>query len=77
MKEKSPLPNNSGNRLLWLYLGFAFQALISLGLAVYAGIWLDKHIKPGFPLLVWVLPLAIIISLIVKAIKDTNRRGKN
>jgi Na+/glutamate symporter len=73
MKERSRLPNNS-NRLLWSYLGFAFQALISLGLAVYAGIWIDRWIKPGFPLMVWVLPLAIIISLIVKVIKDTNKK---
>jgi Na+/glutamate symporter len=75
MKERSRLPNNS-NRLLWLYLGFAFQALVSLGIGVYAGIWIDKWIKPGFPLMVWVLPLAIIISLIVKVIKDTNRGSK-
>ena len=75
MKEKSQLPNN-GNRLLWTYLGFGFQALVSLGLGVYAGIWIDKWIKPGFPLMVWVLPLAIIISLIVKVIKDTNQKSK-
>lgn len=74
MKEKSPLPNKD-NRLLWVYLGFAFQALVSLGIGVYAGLWLDKKIRPGFPLLVWVLPLMIIISLIIKAVKDTGKKG--
>lgn len=71
MKEKLP-QNNS--RLLLQYAGFAFQVIIALALALYAGIWLDKQLKAGFPLLVWVLPLAVIVALIVKVIKDTNKK---
>ncbi len=72
MTEK--LPQNNNRRLLLQYAGFAFQLMVALALAVYAGIWLDKQLKPGFPLLVWVLPLVVIVALIVKAVKDTNKR---
>ena len=70
----SPQKNSGNNNLLLQYFGFAMQLIIALGIAVYAGIWLDKWIKAGFPLFVWVLPLLIIIVLMYKAIKDTSNK---
>ncbi|RFM28766.1 AtpZ/AtpI family protein [Deminuibacter soli] len=71
MKEKQPQNNN---RLLLQYAGFAFQIMVGLALGVYAGHQFDKWLKTGFPLLVWILPLMVIIALIVKAVKDTNKK---
>ena len=60
--------------LLISYAGFAFQMLAAIGLATYAGSWIDKWIKTGFPLFVWLLPLIVIIGMIVKAVKDTSKK---
>ncbi len=71
MKEKQSQRND---RLLLTYAGMAFQILISLLLSVYAGSWLDKWLKLGWPLLVWVLPLMVVVALMVKVIKDTSSK---
>ncbi len=64
------MPRN--NNLLYQYAGFAFQLLAGLGMAVFAGLWLDRWIKPGIPVFIWLLPLLVIIATIVKAVKDTS-----
>ncbi len=63
---------NEGNNLLNQYAGLAMQLLVGLGLAAFAGIWIDKKINVGFPLLVWILPLGVLIIMILKAVKDTS-----
>ena len=65
---------NSNKDILLRYAGLTTQLLVSLGVGVYAGYWLDKKIQVPFPLLVWVLPLAIIISTIYKLIKETSSK---
>lgn len=60
--------------LLYKYLGFGFQLILTLALAVYAGIWADKKLAFTTPLLVWILPLLIIAATIAKVIKDTSRK---
>ena len=64
----------SNKQLLLQYSGLAFQLLASIGLAIYAGDYIDKWIKTKFPLFLWLLPLAVIIAMIVKAIKDTSKK---
>jgi hypothetical protein len=71
MKEKRQSPRN--DRLLWMYAGMAFQLLISLFLSVYAGMWLDRWLNLGWPLLVWILPLAVLVALMIKVIRDTTK----
>ncbi|MEJ7737379.1 MAG: AtpZ/AtpI family protein [Chitinophagaceae bacterium] len=66
--------NTNPNRELWKYAGLATQLFVSLGLAVFIGLKLDKWLHISFPVLVWVLPLLIIVSLIYKLIKETNRK---
>ncbi len=63
----------SNKQLLVQYAGFAFQLLVSLAIAVVLGLWVDDKWL-GFPLLVWLFPLLIIILTIVKAIKDTKKQ---
>lgn len=53
------------------YAGVASQLIVSLGLAVYLGLWLDKHFIHSLPILVWGLPMFVLIGNLIKIIKDT------
>ncbi len=55
------------------YAGLASQLLVSLGLSVYGGMWLDKHFIKSTPIFVWVLPLFVLTGTIIKIIKDTSK----
>ena len=66
--------HNNNNRDLLKYAGLATQIFVGLGLAVFLGMRLDKWLHISFPVLVWVLPLLVIVSLIYKMIKETNRK---
>jgi hypothetical protein len=72
LKEVSPDQNKSNRRLLMQYAGLAAELLAGIGLAVLAGYYADKAI--GFPLLVWLLPLLVVIATIMKAVKDTGKK---
>lgn len=64
----------SNKALLLSYAGLAFQLLAGIGLATYGGWWLDRWIKSGFPLMIWLLPLIVITGMIIKAVKDTSKK---
>lgn len=64
-------PNNN---LLWKYAGLATQFMVGIGIAVYAGLQLDKWLKLKMPVAVWVLPLLVITAVIIKIIKDTAQK---
>jgi hypothetical protein len=65
---------NDNKNILWKYAGMATQFLVAIAIAVYGGMQLDKWIKPGMPLAVWLLPLLIITGIIVKVIRDTSTK---
>lgn len=65
---------NDSNRLLWQYAGLATQLLITLGIALYLGEWLDKKIGWNLSLLVWILPLLVLLATMIKLIKDTSNK---
>jgi chromate transport protein ChrA len=65
---------NDSNRLLWQYAGLATQLLITMGLAIYIGMWLDKKIGLQGAFLVWILPLLVLIATLFKLIKDTSNK---
>lgn len=67
--------NRSNNNLLWKYAGLATQFLVGIGIAVYAGLQIDKWLKIKMPLAVWVLPLLLIVGVIIKIVKDTAKRN--
>ena len=67
MEEK---PRN----ILMQYAGFATQLAAALLLAVFAGKWLDKYTGIGFPILIWLLPLLVLIVLLVKVVRDTSKK---
>ncbi|MBE7173318.1 MAG: ATPase F0F1 [Williamsia sp.] len=66
--------NKNNNRDLLKYAGLAMQLFLALGLAVFLGIKLDTWLKLSFPVLVWVLPLVILVSLMYKLITETNKK---
>lgn len=69
--EKTPQGNA---RLLLKYLGLGTQIMVSLALAVFIGLKLDKWFSFSTPLLVWILPLLILIGMIWQVIKDTSKK---
>lgn len=71
MIEKKPKGND---KLLLKYLGLGTQIMLSLALAVFVGIKLDKWLSFKTPLLVWILPLLILIAMIWQVIKDTSKK---
>ena len=48
------------------------QFLAGIGLGIFFGFKADEWINISFPLLVWLLPLLIIISMTIKIIRDTS-----
>ena len=68
---------NSNRQLLLRYAGLTTQILVGLGIAVYAGYYVDRLLKTSYPLLVWILPLIVIIAMILRVIKDTSTKNNN
>lgn len=67
MKEKAP-------DSLMQYAGYAVQLAVGLGLAVWAGIWFDRKINIGIPIVSWLLPLVVLIGMLIKVVKDTSKK---
>lgn len=65
---------DEGKRLLLQYAGFATQLVVSLGLGVFAGYWLDKKVKMGIPVFTWLLPLLILLIIFWKVFRDTSKK---
>ena len=66
--------SNAGRDVM-RYAGLGAQILVSLGLAVFAGYHADRWLKVPFPLLVWLLPLAVVSMMIYKLIKETSNKN--
>jgi uncharacterized membrane protein len=56
------------------YAGLGAQLFVSLGIAVFAGYKADQWLHIRIPLLVWLLPLAVLCVLIYKLVKDTSKQ---
>jgi hypothetical protein len=65
---------NDSNRLLWQYAGLATQLIVTLGVAMYIGSWVDKKIGMKWSLLVWLLPLLVLLATLFKLIRDTSNK---
>lgn len=71
------LPDNRDKRtdnsyLLLKYASLGGQLVVSLGLAVFAGLKADKWLKISFPLLGWLLPIVVLTVILYKIVKDTS-----
>lgn len=67
-------PSQGNDKLLLKYLGLGTQIMVSLALAVFAGLKLDKWLSFSTPLLVWILPLLVLSVMIWQVIKDTSKK---
>jgi hypothetical protein len=63
---------NDGKKLLLQYAGLATQLVVSLGLGVFIGHWIDKKAGITISVFTWLLPLVILIAIFIKVIKDTS-----
>ncbi len=66
--------SNKKNSDLLRYAGLGTQLFVALGLSVFAGLKADAWLAIGFPLLVWLLPLLVIVMVIYKLIKQTSKK---
>ena len=57
--------------ILARYASLGTQMLVGVGLAAYGGKWIDKKTGNIIPIFIWLLPLLVILTMIVKLIKDT------
>jgi hypothetical protein len=56
------------------YAGLSSEVLASVGISVYLGLKADKWLKLSFPIFSLSLPLLVIISLIVRLVKESSRK---
>ncbi len=60
----------------WMrYAGVGMELLAGLVVGIYAGGWVDKKMAFSKPVMVWLLPLLVLITLLVKLIRDTSKKN--
>lgn len=69
-------PSNNSNRDLLRYASLGTQMFVSIGLAVFIGLKLDKWLHT-LPLLACVLPLLTLSAIFYKIFRETSRNKKN
>ena len=58
------------------YAGMAGQMLVTLGLGVWLGMWLDGKTAMGFPIFALSIPVLLLVGILWQLIKDTNPNNK-
>ena len=71
--NKQPKQNKQNTDLM-RYAGWGTQLFVSLGLAVFVGMKIDKWASFSVPLLVWILPFFILVVMIYQLVKDTSKK---
>ena len=71
-KRQKEGPNSS----LMRYMGLATQFFVSICVGLWLGLKLDQYLSFDTPVLIWVLPLLIVVSSLIKIIIDTNKKKK-
>lgn len=72
--QKKPKQGTKPDSKLLYYSGLAFQMIGLLGLAVFAGIRLDRWTGWSFPLFIMLLPLLALAAILYQVVKDTSKR---
>ena len=62
------------NKDLLRYASMGTQMLVALGLGVFLGLKADQWIRLGFPLLIWLLPLLILVGLFYQLARETSKK---
>jgi hypothetical protein len=74
MKQNQQKQHSSND--LMRYAGLGGQIFAALGIAVFAGYKVDGWLHTSIPLLVWLLPLAVLSMMIYSMIKDTSKHKR-
>ena len=72
MESKQRSNNNYSDLLRYASMGT--QIFVSLGLAVFVGLKVDKWLKISAPLLVLILPVIVLVGIIYKIVKETSKQ---
>ena len=67
------MPEQNQNSFLG-YASVAKQLLVAFAFAAFGGKWLDLKFFSQTPIFIWILPLFVGIGMIVKVIKDTDKK---
>jgi hypothetical protein len=67
------MPQQNQNSFLG-YASVATQLLMAFAFAAFGGKWLDLKFFSQTPIFIWILPLLVGIGMIVKVIKDTDKK---
>jgi hypothetical protein len=67
------MPEQNQNSFLG-YASLATQLLVAFAFAAFGGKWLDLKFFSQTPIFIWILPLLVGIGMIVKVIKDTDKK---
>ena len=67
------MPQKNQNSFLQ-YASVATQLLVAFAFAAFGGKWLDLKFFSQTPIFIWILPLLVGIGMIVKVIKDTDKK---
>jgi hypothetical protein len=67
------MPQKNQNSFLQ-YASVATQLLVAFAFAAFGGKWLDLKFFSQTPIFIWILPLLVGIGMILKVIKDTDRK---
>jgi hypothetical protein len=57
-------------------MGLATQFFVSIGIGLWVGLKLDDYLSFSTPVFIWILPLLIVVSSLIKIIIDTNKKKK-
>lgn len=74
--NKTDKQGEDSNNSLMRYMGLATQFFVSIGIGLWLGSKLDQYFSFASPVLIWVLPLLIVVSSLIKIIIDTNKKKK-
>jgi chromate transport protein ChrA len=59
---------------IWKYMALGGQFFVSISLALAVGWKLDQWLDVKQSLLIWILPLAMVVFMLIKIIIETNKK---
>ena len=76
MDNRRQLPTDNHKKDLLRYAGLGTQLLVAIGLALFAGMRVDKWLHAS-PLFTVALPLLILIGIFYKLVKETGKSNND
>ncbi|HSC52103.1 MAG TPA: AtpZ/AtpI family protein [Phnomibacter sp.] len=71
-----PDPGQSNASLLLRYAGLAFQFMVTIGLGIWLGTWLDRKFGFSFPWCAFSIPVILVIGMLVQIVRETGKKNR-